>query len=219
MFRRVALYTTKLEEMRRFYESGLGFRIVSSDERSFALEAGSSILEFRAGVSFTPLYHYALSIPENKIEEALAWTQERIPVATGIYDFDFWNAHAFYFLDPEGNIGELIARHSLPNATSKPFDIGLIENVNELGVVTSDVAAVGRVLGEKFGLKPFPDPNAEPGGEFQALGNAEGMFIVVKSGRTWLGSDRSATAFPAEVTLGFSGESFELEDTLLRVNY
>jgi catechol 2,3-dioxygenase-like lactoylglutathione lyase family enzyme len=225
LFRRVLLYTTKLAEMRRFYEGALGFKVVSSVDAGFVLEVGASLLEFRtAEMPSPPLYHYALGIPENKVEEALVWAETRIPAvqnpSTGspIYDFEFWNAHAFYFLDPEGNIGEFIARHAMRNATSKPFEIGQVEHINELGVVTADVAEVARTLGERLDLKPFPDPEAALGGDFQALGTEQGLFVVVKQGRVWLGSDKTASAFPAEAELSIGEEAFALVDTKLKVS-
>ena len=219
LFKRIRLVTTKLSEMRRFYSEALGFALVADDENLFAVQIGETILEFQVSTDpGQPLYHFALNIPKNQIEDALTWAEKRIHVVenptTGqpIYEFTHWNAHAFYFLDPEGNIGEFIARHRMENASSVPFEAASVECISELGVATSNVPLVTKMLADKLGLMPYRNPNVEPNEEFQAVGTDSGMFIVAKKGRAWLSSDRRAEAFPASVIVG-KGGAFELEDT------
>ncbi|MBC8063262.1 MAG: glyoxalase/bleomycin resistance/dioxygenase family protein, partial [Chlorobia bacterium] len=206
LFKKIRLATTKLGEMRKFYGETLGFPVIVDGENQFAIQVGSSVLEFHISATVgQPLYHYAMNIPENQIEDALAWAQERIEIvvnpSTGhpIFEFAHWNAHAFYFLDPEGNIGEVIARHTMGNASSKRFEVEQVECVSELGVATSNVPLAAQLLADKFGLLPYPDPNASSNEEFQAVGSESGMFIVAKKGRMWLSSDQKAGAFPASV--------------------
>jgi catechol-2,3-dioxygenase len=223
LFHLIQLQTARLDDQRRFYTETLGFKIVSEDRLSFAVEIGATILKFQEAAVATPLYHFALNIPENKIDEALAWTQRRTSIVqksdgNHVYDFEGWQAHAFYFLDPEGNILEFIARHTLKNSSPKPFDASLVTCVSELGVVTADVAKTSQMLIDQLGWSCYPDANGTPGDEFQAVGSEQALFIVVKRDRVWLGSELRASPFPAEVVVSGSPTPFDLGDTRCRIS-
>lgn len=225
IFRRIRLYSTVIAKQRQFYVDKLGFKLVSEDRRGFVIDAGASEIEFIEAKQAQPfLYHFAFNIPENRIQEALDWAQKRTPVVinkssgSAIYDFSHWNAHAFYFLDPEGNIGEFIARHTMKNASSKPFGIGQVECVSELGVVTQDVAKTSQSLIDHLGLACYPDKNTRPGSEFQAIGSDQGLFIVVKKDRAWLGSARTASVFASEAVLARKTAALSLSDTLCSIS-
>lgn len=168
-FKRVSIETTMLAAQRQFYAVTLGFKLASETRESFIIEAGSTQLQFKvSNLPSPPLYHFAFNIPENQIHEALACVKKRIGVMSQssgyeIFDFTHWNAHAFYFLDPEGNIGEFIARHNQPNATEIPFDLNQVQCVSEWGIVTEDVANTSKFLINCLGLACYPNADAEPG--------------------------------------------------------
>src|SRR5438552_5474144 len=116
-----------LSAQRRFYVDVLHLPGVMSGD-TLSLQAGSSKLTFRQ-TSGGPsgVYHFAFNIPENRFEEAKAWTSRRVPlIRSGAgedsFHFETWNAHSFYFRDPANNILEFIARHNLENGSDRPFD-------------------------------------------------------------------------------------------------
>lgn len=113
------------------------------------------------------------------------WRQ-RLDV-TEEHDFAGWDgARAVYFRDPEGNVGELIAR---PQPRG---DLALAE----VGLPVDDVAAAVAALSE-LGIEPY-----RPwGGEFAPLGNADGLLIVVRRGRGWFPYEVPAGAAAIEVTV------------------
>jgi hypothetical protein len=113
------------------------------------------------------------------------WRQ-RLDV-TEEHDFADWDgARAVYFRDPEGNVGELIAR---PDARPEL-------TIAEVGLPVDDVAAAVTALAE-LGIEPY-----RPwGGEFAPLGTADGLLIVVRRGRGWFPYDVPAGDATLEVTV------------------
>jgi hypothetical protein len=103
------------------------------------------------------------------------------------HDFSDWDgARAAYFRDPEGNVGELIARPD-----PRP-ELALAE----VGLPVDDVAAAVAALAE-LGIEPY-----RPwGGDFAPLGTVEGLLIVVRRGRGWFPYDVAAGEAPLEVTV------------------
>ena len=103
------------------------------------------------------------------------------------HDFSAWDgARAAYFRDPEGNVGELIAR---PEPRT---ELALAE----VGLPVDDVAAAVREVGE-LGIEPY----REWGGDFAPLGTVDGLLIVVRCGRGWFPYDVPAGAAAIEVTV------------------
>ena len=100
-----------------------------------------------------------------------------MPDGTDEVDWRGWNAHAVYFQDAAGNIGELIARHNLPGRDA-PFGVQGWQRISEIGLAVDDVAQAAHSLDM---------PVFEPGdGEnFTALGDDLGLLIIVKQGRAW----------------------------------
>jgi hypothetical protein len=103
------------------------------------------------------------------------------------HDFAAWDgARAVYFRDPEGNVGELIARPD-PRAELA---------IAEVGLPVDDVAAAVDALAE-LGIEPY-----RPwGGEFAPLGTVDGLLIVVRRGRGWFPYDVAAGESAVEVTV------------------
>lgn len=223
LFQRIELETTSIEPARAFYTGSLELKLVESGEGSFAVQCGQTVLAFKQVPGTQPRqYHFAIDIPTNKLEEALQWANARFPIATkpdgtAIYTFESWNAQAFYFLDPDRNILEFIVRRNSLSDSPEPFTSQQTLYISELGVVTANVVATANSLKDNLSLPCFPDPSQEPNPEFQAMGSDNGLFIVAKAGRSWLGGEGSAQAFGARVTLS-QGQNLELTDTLCKVN-
>jgi hypothetical protein len=113
------------------------------------------------------------------------WRQ-RLDV-TEEHDFSGWDgARAVYFRDPEENVVELLAR---PNPRPEL-------TLAEVGLPVEDVPrAVAALL--ELGIEPY----REPGEEFAPLGDADGLLIVVRTGRGWFPYDVPAGPAPVEVTV------------------
>ena len=210
-FRSVHLRTGQLDAMRRFYTQTLELPLEpldnDRDEPAFAVRVGESILEFVAAEKGSePFYHFAFNIPENQFASAKQWLAKRCPLlkenGNGADEVFFakWNAHAVYFADPSGNIGELIARHTLPSRRDGDFTARDMQCVSEIGLVSAEPAKLERGLAESFGLKPYH-------GNSMFVGDEHGLFILPPTGRPWIPERRQkAAAFPADVTLSETGE-------------
>ncbi|TSB46636.1 VOC family protein [Alkalicoccobacillus porphyridii] len=204
---KLTLLTNQLDEMKKFYHHHLHFELIHSGKDSFSVQVGASILVFkRNSDSTTPFYHFAMNIPKNQLQEAKKWLTSITKLNTQDgYDevfFKNWNAHAIYFTDPAGNILELIARHEdIIQESYSPFHSKRIINISEIGIVTHQV----QQLAQKINLMGIQ--NARLGSEeFAPLGDAEGLFIIVKDQRTWYFSDQPARFFPVHVVVENVGE-------------
>ena len=201
----LTLETSRLAQLRSFYAHALGLPVVAESHGGIRIQAGTSAIHFKqARDGSSPFYHLAFNIPENKLSGAIGWMAGRadlLPVEASrgpIADFSSWNAHAIYFLDPAGNILELIARHSLPNAAPGPFTAADILCVSEIALVVPDVPAASARIRRDLGAPAYGDPSDE----FAAVGDEHGLFIVVKTGRAWFPTRvRPAEVFDTGVLL------------------
>ncbi|GHG00386.1 hypothetical protein GCM10017783_10660 [Deinococcus piscis] len=158
--------------------------------------------------TFSGFYHVAFDIPRNRLAEAQAWLERRVPLlsdqdgTTCFVSGPHWNNTNLYFDDPAGNIMEFIARHSLEHDSDAVFDSSSVLHVSELGVVVPDVPQALAAMGRQYGLRPF-------GGQsdtFTALGGHDGMLIMVKEGRGWFPVGRPAVPAPFELTFQSGSE-------------
>lgn len=201
-FDEVRLATSKLVELRSFYSGTLGLTC-TDQEQAFTIHVGSTKLTFYSVSQGEPTYHFAFNISENKLGNAKAWLSDRVNLVLNgkgeaIYHFESWNAHAMYFIDPVGNIGEFIARHDLGNSGEGGFGVGDVLSLSEIGFVVDDVSGTCRKLEERFGLDPYKAGSDE----FQPMGNEECLLIVARTGREWFASEGGRAAiFPIEVKL------------------
>ncbi len=220
----LCLKTHALSALRTFYGEQLEWPILAADETTLTLGAGETQLVFEQDDSDSFIYHFAFNIPQNQFAEAKAWLAARTPLTlvsdSGDDDIHWtaWNAHAVYFTDPAGNIGELIARHNLPNDSDRPFSADSVLEVSEIGLAVPDVSTACDALQEEFGIGIW---DAGDGEIFRAMGDEHGIFIVVKTGRAWFPTtDAPAALIPTIMTIRGSAEkAYTLPDTpyLMRV--
>lgn len=201
-FARLRLQCAQLNECEHFYRNTLELPTARKSASNLEVTCGSTTIEFiqppAPADNTQPYYHFAFNIPHNKLDAALQWTQARsevVPRSDGslVYHFPRWDAHAFYFLDPAGNILEFIARHTLRNDAPGEFTSRDVLCASEIGVVTPDVSATAARLKRALALDNYIF--ASEG--FAPIGDEHGLFIVVSQGRRWLGSDRTAKIFDA----------------------
>lgn len=185
----IELLSHDLNATKRFYEEALGLTIIRSDTKSLTIKIGSSLLTFKEGAGQPKaVYHFAFNIPQNKLTEAIKWSENRIELikqedAILIANFESWNANAVYFYDNNGNLLEFIARQDLANAQTAAFDSNQLLNISEIGIVTDNPAALGAKFVAAYGLGLFEkNQNSEV---FTAVGDDYGLLIIVKTNRNW----------------------------------
>ena len=193
------LFTANLPSMLRFYRDTLECKVVEHGDGAFTILACQTSLTFWQVTGASPVYHFAFTIPWNKVAEAMQWTAARVPLLElapkqFLANFAAWNALAFYFLDPAGNIVEFIAREPLAIVSDSPFSGKSLASVSEIGLVTDDVALACRQLEELWAVPLFskqaPTPN------FAAAGDDNGLFIVVSENRNWYPTNIPAVKAP-----------------------
>lgn len=178
-FAALELGTADLERARRFWTETMGLEVLTSGPDFVTLAVGTTQWTLVQAATRPPVAHFAFNIPENQFEVAVAWLRERAPLVTEPdgrerFAFSDWDAHAVYFTDPDGNIAELIARHTLPESRRDSVELLC---VSEIGLVVDDVPATANALGL---------PSYRPGSEdFRPMGDENGLVIVVQRERTW----------------------------------
>jgi hypothetical protein len=171
-----------LAELRGFYDQ---------------IETGETELEFVPGEG-EPFYHFAFLAPPERFDELAAGNE--------VFDFPDWEAKAFYFHDPAGNIVELVAHEGLPGP------LGL----SELGLV-GDTTAMADGL-RPLGLELWDGTLDEPG-RLAFFGERGRTLILAPQGRGWMPTERPAERHPLEAELsGVRPGSVELEAGLYRIS-
>jgi catechol 2,3-dioxygenase-like lactoylglutathione lyase family enzyme len=204
--REIELLTDHLEETARFYAAILGFAQIGASSDRISFQVGESVLTFKRSVSTKPIYHFAFTIPSNKIEEALAWVAGITTVignADGelITEFENWKARAVYFYDNNENILELIARADLNNPSEETFGTPSILSISEMGLVADEPLELAAQLCNDKQLDYFskgPKRN-----DFVAVGTDEGLFVISNPDRNWYPTQKRAEKFPTIIEIEF----------------
>jgi hypothetical protein len=180
-------------DLRDFYGSELGL-----PHDGDAIVVGETELRFRVeeGGAF---YHFALLVPGDRFEAALAWAGERVDLLGDVFDFDWWDARAVYFHDPAGSIVELIAHRGLEeNGRTGAFAADELVGLSELGLV-GDPPLLLREL-EQLGLRLWSG-TVEESESLGFVGEKGRTFILAPPGRGWLPTGRPAEPHPVVVEL------------------
>jgi catechol-2,3-dioxygenase len=218
--RRLKLRVDGLGALREFYHGRLGLRIVAETEQTISFQCGKSVLEFEPGEA--AYYHFAFNIPSLAVTEAADWLEglgiELIPFeGQRIVPFPNWVAEAVYFHDPAGNIVELIARRRLEIPRKESFDAASWVEISEIGLAVDTPLEVKGALTGQVGLASFWCPSAE----FCALGDEQGLFIVVDaSHKKWIPSMEPAKSFPLEAEIVQDGQAWMVgwQQEILKLN-
>jgi hypothetical protein len=196
-FRRVQLTAppSSLHGLDDFYVGRLGCA---------RMRIGETELVFAPGAG-EPFYHFALLVPGNRFDAALAWIRERAELlpdpASGdvVFDFENWDALACYFHDPAGNIVELIAHRGIGESEREgAFAATELLGISELGLV-GDKRELAAALGD-LGLEQW-DGDVEDEARLAFVGEKARTLILSPEGRGWLPTNRPAGPHPCEVEL------------------
>ncbi|HUS15232.1 MAG TPA: hypothetical protein VM536_09470 [Chloroflexia bacterium] len=217
--RELQLLTTHLAAQQEFYTRVLDLPCVGADP--LTVQAGRSRLRFtEPAAGPAGVYHFAFNIPRNQFAAAKAWVSARVPLlrdstGTDTFHSEGWNADMVYFADPAGNILEFIARHTLATDAPGPFTAASILSISEIGLATEDVPATVQWLETAVGVPVYNGPGSDT---FTPVGDAEGLFIVVKQGRIWVpDTGIPAELLPVQVTVEASGAGQTLTGPPYRV--
>ena len=210
----IKLQANQLATLYNFYKDVLEFPVTYSSDKNIVITAGQSKLIFEENeVIKNPFYHFAFNIPSNKFEEAFQWMEKRVELLwlndykSYIADFINWNAKSFYFIDPAGNILEIIARFDLNDIVDEKFSFAHIRNVSEIGLVfpvESFDEDVNKLI-KRFSIYYFDKQPPMP--LFRALGNDEGLFVIVPENRIWFSTkNKISRIFPLQIAFIESDE-------------
>ncbi|MCS0644782.1 VOC family protein [Curtobacterium flaccumfaciens] len=226
--RQVQLATRSLADTARFYERlGCSVEIVDATVR---IVVGSTLLVFRELPEMTGALHLAITIPTGTFDAAKAWIVG-LTTVLGTDDQDEfegppnWNSRSVYFEGPDQQLLELIERRDLESGARRAGDgsgtgsgtgtgaVVPLVSVSEVGVPVPDVLGAVEAL-RRAGLEPYANP---PGESFAAVGDVDGLVILVSPDRRWFPTgDRSPSSAPVVIDVGL-GASLELtEGVLLR---
>ena len=213
--RQVQLATRSLADTARFYERlGCSVEIVDATVR---IMVGSTLLVFRELPEMTGALHLAMTIPTGTFDAAKAWIAG-LTTVLGTDDQDEfegppnWNSRSVYFEGPDQQLLELIERRDLPVDVGENTAVPLV-SVSEVGVPVPDVLGAVDAL-RRAGLEPYANP---PGESFAAVGDVDGLVILVSPDRRWFPTgDRSPSSAPVVVDLGLGAPLELTEGVLLR---
>ena len=177
-FKKLILYTNKLDSEFKFYSETLGFKVIEQSTNSFSVKVGWSVLTFEKSEKEYK-YHYCFLIPANKLDQALEWMEKKteiIDIENGrkTQNFETWNADSFYFYDASGNIAEFIVRYDLKNNDNSDFEISKVLGINEMGMPTSDVKKINNQLESELKTEFWKGDLKS----FGTNGSQEGIFLL-----------------------------------------
>lgn len=208
LFQELELYVHPKDLIRQkeFYTAKMQLPLVSENTNQFSVKAGKTILRFSINHDYKePYYHIAFNIPENKLNKAKQWSENRFKLLLNDYGEDVihfrkWNAHSIYFMDPCGNILEFIAHHKLKNSADGSFTEKDILYIIEIGLVTNNVNELSHDINQKLGLTDYHNSaGLLKSSKFRAVGNTAGMLILSERGRNWLMTDIPSDEFPLNI--------------------
>lgn len=202
------LKTADLEAQREYYAHILRLPVIAERGGRLTLQAGTTRLVFEQQDDWQGRYHFAFDVPENQFDDAQKWITQRTSLVKldGQQAFKSagWNANNFYFYDAAGNILECIARHNQATASDIPFSEKSLLYISEIGLTTDDVAATVRDLCHNLNVSVYDGAGSDT---FTAVGDEEGLFIVVKRGRIWYPNTGIASqVYPVTVELADAPE-------------
>ncbi|GGE95611.1 Catechol-2,3-dioxygenase [Chishuiella changwenlii] len=198
----IKIETPNLENTIAFYKEKLDLEVIEVTNETATIQVGESLLTFIQNKNNQPVYHLAFNIPANQLKEAINWSKNRLDLIHKendlvVSNFETWKANSVYFFDNNGNLLEFITRKDLKNETEKPFNSQQILNISEIGIVTEKPDELGKALIEKYQLELFDkNDNSEV---FTAIGDDEGLLIIVKENRNWFPTEIPAQAFTTEI--------------------
>ena len=218
LLKEIILQTKNIDDLYDFYLNKLQFNVIKTGSKTISINAGKTKLIFEeTNKADNPFYHFAFNVPSNKIEEAAQWLKDKVELLwiedykNYIAEFTNWNARSVYFLDAAGNIVELIARFDLHDEVNETFSSSHIRNVSEIGIVFNTEQFDERVneVMQQYQLEYFS--KQPPLKHFRAIGDDEGLFIVVQQHRNWYPTNIASGIFRLSVVFENDDKGYRLQ--------
>lgn len=218
--REVHLSTRSLDETAGFYER-LGCPVLAAHD-SVRVTVGSTVLEFRTLERMTGALHLAFTIPTGSFDAVKEWSAANVTVL-GTEDTDEfegppnWNSRSVYFAGPDQQLLEFIERRDLPAAAddqhADPTAAPTVVSVSEIGIAVPDVLGAVESL-RRAGVEPYANA---PGDAFAAVGDVDGLLILVSPDRRWFPTgDRVPSTAPMVIDIGLGASRELAEGVVLR---
>jgi catechol 2,3-dioxygenase-like lactoylglutathione lyase family enzyme len=210
---RLTLDCADLDAQEEFWAGTLGLDVSRDADTELEVQLRSSVLRFRrAAPGAAPRYHFAINVPPGSIERAAAWLGERQRLLAfhGDPDEDEGativhgdrGTPAVYFLDPAGNVVELIANVRLAAVEdSGPAGFGpeALLDIAEIGIAAAAPDATCATVREFLGEGVLW--GGAPGWLLTAIGDPRAVVIVAPLGRGWIPVGLPARPAPTEVVV------------------
>jgi catechol 2,3-dioxygenase-like lactoylglutathione lyase family enzyme len=176
--------------------SELGLPVTRAPDGRTTLELARTQVTFvPADPPPAPGYHFAINVPAGRVGDARAWIEPKVPLlpfGDGEVQirFEAIAADAIYFLDPDGNDVELIARDAVTGDRSTPFGPQHLLEVSEIGMASADVPATCEAICTTLQAPVFWGNRHGQG--LCAIGDDVGAILVSPIGRGWIPIDLPA---------------------------
>lgn len=217
----LTLYSGNFSKQISFYTNIMGLVCVGMSEDFAVFRLGDSTLRLVKSNLAQPC-HFAINIPCNKENNALAWLKQRVEILTDgkneMHEFTNWNAKAMYFYDADKNIVEFIARKNLKNESCEDFSSASLLAISEIGMPVSAIEPCFRILKDVANMEIF-DGGLE---RFCAIGDENGLFICInKTVKDWFPTGDKACSSPFEIRFEKKGHEYtaEFKNEELIVNF
>jgi len=206
----ITLLSKNTQKLKTFYHSILELPIIETS-KGFTVILRHSKINFIIDKEAKP-YHFAITIPANKIIESLQWLKQKVQIlkdgANEIIDFPAWNAESVYFYDADKNIVEFISRKSLDNSSTELFSSEDLLNVSEMGLATENFESTRNLLISRLDLKDYGFRSDT----FNALGDENGLIILInKDQKKWIPTNDKAFASPFIAEIENMKNRYQLE--------
>jgi catechol 2,3-dioxygenase-like lactoylglutathione lyase family enzyme len=194
----LALVTPNLATQKTFYTAILELPLIEESAQRFTVQAGRTRLTFHATTQDDVVYHFACTIPRNQFVSAKHWLGDRVSLLTegdaDEFRSSYWPGYQTYFRDAANNILEFIAPDDLPIEAEGAFGSQQVLCISEIGMAVDDVLAQVAALEARVGVSRY-----QGSGAFYPVGDLDGRYIVVKTGRHWFPTTTAAVVAPFEV--------------------
>lgn len=205
MIRQAVIYTTRYQEMIRFYlELFQPLVTTHAYARQFQLDFPLNQLVIQEELTIDdPYYHFAFLIAPATFQEMKSYIESKHIVLNTFQGetqvlFDY-GAKSFYFEDPSGNIIEFICQNFLKEPDTTDL-LSKIYGLSEMSFTTNSVEET-LIRFEEIGLldrEKNVDQELTLNG-LNFIGDQWSYLLVGPVGRTWFFSDKIAKVVPQKI--------------------
>ncbi len=207
----LTIATVDLDAQAAFWGERLGLPVQWVGRGEIEVRLGLSTVAFRrAPAGLDARYHFAINVPAGSIDQALDWLRGRHEVLA-LHDDPDENegatvvrtdigSGAIYFLDPGGNVVELISNPYMTlEGGGEAFGPQSLLGIAEIGIASADPVATRDALCGFFLAEAYWGGGSD--GELVAVGGREAVVIVAPIGRGWIPVGLPARPLPTEIVI------------------